>query len=296
VPADIAFITVNYNTVDCVRQLTAFFEGLDAPFTFTFTVVDNASSDGSQEYLQAQPEIQYIQSGGNIGYGRAINRGVAATASKYVCVTNSDIILNREALVKLWRFLEEQADAGVCAPRITWADGRDQGMVFTDSLFSHYALWFAKILAARTKRKIARASAPVRVDGVLGAFFMIRRSAMPSPALFDEDFFFFYEDTALAHALRIRRVPSFIVPDARIVHIGGKSRSVQSTASFYESKYLYLRKFYGPFHAHAIYFLDRARILRKWLFYSLFSLVTRSERVKFKQRHYKIAWGAARLK
>jgi N-acetylglucosaminyl-diphospho-decaprenol L-rhamnosyltransferase len=296
VPADIAFVTVNYNTLECVRQLAAFFKGLDAPFTFTFTVVDNASSDGSQEYLQAQPEIQYIQTGGNIGYGRAINRGVAATASKYVCVTNSDVILNREALVKLWRFLEQRTDAGVCAPRITWDDGRDQGMAFTASLFSHYALWFVKILAARTKRKIARASAPVKVDGVLGAFFLIRRSAIPSPALFDEDFFFFYEDTALAHALKIRQVPCFIVPDARIIHIGGKSRSAESTACFYESKYLYLRKFYGPFHARAIYFLDRVRILRKWLFYSLFSLVTSSERVKFKRRHYKVAWDAARLK
>ena len=295
-PADIAFVTVNYNTLDCIRQLAAFFKGLDAPFTFTFTVVDNASSDGSQEYLQAQPEIQYIQTRGNIGYGRAINWGVAATASKYVCVTNSDVILNREALVKLWRFLEERANAGVCAPRITWDDGRDQGMAFTASLFSHYALWSAKILAARTKRKIASASAPVKVDGVLGAFFLIRRSAIPSSALFDEDFFFFYEDTALAHALKIRQVPCFIVPDARIIHIGGKSRSAESTASFYESKYLYLRKFYGSFHAHAVYFLDRARILRKWLFYSLFSLVTRSERVKFKRRHYKIAWDAARLK
>lgn len=296
-PVDIAFVTVNYNTLDCVKQLAAFFKGVDAPFGFTFTVVDNASSDGSQEYLQAQPEIQYVQTGGNIGYGRAINRGVAATASKYVCVTNTDVILNREALVRLWRFLEEQADAGVCAPRITWEDGRDQGMAFTASLFSHYALWFAKILAARTKRKIAKASAPVEVDGVLGAFFLIRRSAMPSPpALFDEDFFFFYEDTALAHALKMRRVPCFIVPDARIVHIGGKSRSAGSTASFYESKYLYLRKFYGPFHARAIYFLDRVRILRKWLFYSLFALVTRSERVKFKRRHYKIAWDTARLK
>ena len=77
-PVDIAFVTVNYNTLECVRQLAAFFKGLDVPFTFTFTVVDNASSDGSQEYLQAQPEIQYIQTGGNIGYGRAINRGVAA--------------------------------------------------------------------------------------------------------------------------------------------------------------------------------------------------------------------------
>src|SRR5260221_10075283 len=91
VPIDIAFITVNYNTLECVSQLTSFFNSLDVPFTFTFTVVDNDSGDGSQEFLQSHPEIDYLQIGENIGYGRAINRGVAATASKYVCVTNTDV-------------------------------------------------------------------------------------------------------------------------------------------------------------------------------------------------------------
>ncbi len=295
-PVDIAFITVNYNTLECVTQLTNFFKSLDVPFTFTFTVVDNGSADGSQEFLQSQPEIHYLQTGGNIGYGRAINRGVAATASKYVCATNSDVILNREALIELWRFLEERHEAGVCAPRITYEDGRNQGMEFKRSLFSYYANWYAKTLARYSKLKMARATAPLRVDGMLGAFFLIRRSVIPPPALFDEDFFFFYEDTALAHTLLNRAVPCYILPGATIIHTGGKSRSADSISFFFDSKYLYLGKFYGPFHANAIYFLDRARILRKWLFYSLFSLVTASERIKSKQRYYKIAWAAARLK
>ncbi len=296
VPVDIAFITVNYNTLEYVSQLASYFKSLDAPFTFSFTVVDNDSRDGSQEFLQSHPEINYLQTGGNIGYGRAINRGVAATASKYVCVTNTDVILNRKALIELWRFLEERHDAGVCAPRITYEDGRDQGMVFKSSLFSHYSDWFAKTLGSYSKLKIAKATAPLRVDGVTGAFFLIRRSVIPPPALFDEDFFFFYEDTALAHALKNRAVPCFIIPGATIIHIGGKSRSADFHSHFHDNKYLYLKKFYGPLHADAIYFMDRARILRKWSFYSLFSLVTASERIKSKQRYYKIAWDTARLK
>ena len=295
-PIDIAFITVNYNTLQCISQLTSFFKTLDAPFTFSFTVVDNNSRDGSQEFLQSQPEIIYLQNGENIGYGRAINRGVAATASKYVCVTNTDVILNRESLIALWRFLEERPDVGVCAPRITYGDGRDQGMVFQLSLFAHYVNSFAKTLARYSKLKIARATAPLRVDGVMGAFFLIRRSVILSPALFDEDFFFFHEDTALAHTLKNRRVPCFVIPDAAIIHIGGKSRSESSVSFFYHSKYLYLKKFYGPLHTKAIYFMDRARILRKWSLYALFSLVTASERIKFKQRYYKIAWNTAHLR
>jgi GT2 family glycosyltransferase len=296
VPTDIAFITVNYNTLECISRLNGFFNNLDTPFTYSFTVVDNNSGDGSQEFLHSHPEINYIQNGENIGYGRAINRGVSRTDSKYVCVTNTDVILNREALITLWRFLEERHDVGLCAPRITYSDGRHQGMVFRLSLFSHYAHWFAKALARYSKLKIEKATAPLRVDGVMGAFFLVRRDVIPPPALFDEDFFFFYEDTALAHKLKNRGIPCFIIPGAAIIHIGGKSRSEGSVSFFYDSKYLYLRKFYGPLHARSIYFMDRARILRKWSLYSLFSLVTASERVKFKQRYYKMAWNAARLR
>jgi N-acetylglucosaminyl-diphospho-decaprenol L-rhamnosyltransferase len=295
-PVDIAFVTVNYNTLDCVRELTAFFSNLDVPFSFSFTVVDNNSTDGSQAFLESRPEVEYLQTGENLGYGRGINRGVAATASEYVCVTNTDVILNRDALAHLWRFLEERADVGVCAPRITYEDGRDQGMVFKASLFSIYANWFAKLLASYEKRRIGRATAPLGVDGVMGAFFLIRRSVIPQPALFDEDFFFFYEDTALAHTLKNNGVQCLIVPAATIIHLGGKSGSANSVPSFYESRNLYLKKFYGPRHARAVYFLDRARILRKWSLYSLVARLTASERIKSKQRYYKLAWETARLK
>jgi GT2 family glycosyltransferase len=295
-PVDIAFITVNYNTLECVRRLAAFFTNLDVPFTFTFTVADNNSRDGSQEFLQSRPEINYLQTGENLGYGRGINRGVAASASKYVCITNTDVILNRDALISLWRFLEERPAAGVCAPRITYEDGRNQGMVFKASLFAIYANWFAKLQASYEKRRIARATDPLRVDGVMGAFFLIRRSTIPPPTLFDEDFFFFYEDTALAHTLKNNGVPCFVVPGAAIIHLGGKSGSANSISPFYENRNLYLKKFYGPLHARAIYFLDRARILRKWSLYSLFSRLTASERIKSKQRYYKLAWDTARLK
>jgi N-acetylglucosaminyl-diphospho-decaprenol L-rhamnosyltransferase len=296
VPVDIAFITVNYNTLDHVKRLAQFFSGLDAPFTFSFTVVDNHSQDGSEEFLQNASGLTYLPTGENIGYGRGINRGVAATESSYVCVTNTDVILNREALVALWRFLEARPDVGVCAPRITYQDGREQGMLFHPSLFSHYAHWYAKALVRHAKQQLAKAKEPAPVDGVMGAFFLIRRSVIPSLELFDEDFFFFHEDTALAHGLRNRGVKCFVVPNVSIIHIGGQSRSEDSAASFYDTKYLYLKKFYGPFHAKGVYFVDRARIFRKWIFYSLAAMLTPSERVKSKERYYKAAWNTVRAK
>lgn len=293
---DVAFITVNYNTLECVRLLVAFFATLDVPFTFSFTVVDNNSDEASKRFLQSQSTIQYVQTGANTGYGRGINRGVAKTDSRYVCVMNTDIIPNRDALVNLWRFMEEHPDAGLSAPRITYEEGRPQGMAFQQSLFAHYSSWFAKLLALRWKLKIEKATVPLKVHGFMGAFFLIRRSAIPSTGLFDEDFFFFHEDTALSHTLKNRGVAFFIVPSATVIHIGGKSRSESSISSFYESKYLYIQKFYGPFHARAVYLTERARIFRKCCWYSLVLLVGRSDRAKSKQQYYRTAWKTARLK
>ena len=293
-PADIAFLTVSYNTLQCTEQLTTFFSTLDVPFTFSFTVVDNASNDVSPDFLRSHEEIHYLQFGENLGYGRAINRAVAATNSTYICVTNTDVTLNPEALISLWHFMEEHPNAGLCAPRIFYEDGRDQGMVFQAALISQYFQWYAKHRARSAKREIAMAAEPVKVEGVMGAFFLMRRSALPAQKLLDEDFFLFYEDTALSHTLFNLGVSCFVVPDATIIHIGGKSGSKSSVARFYESKYLYLQKIYGPAHARAIYHLDRARILRKWLVYSLFSLFNSSERVQNKRRYYKVAWKSAR--
>jgi len=294
VSVDIAFITVNFNTLDLVGKMVSFFSGLQSPFTFSLTVVDNNSTDGSQEFLASCSKIHYIQAGRNIGYGPAINLGVAATDSKYICAANTDVILTPHALTALWQFMQTNSDVGVCAPRLTYADGRDQGMIFRDSLFSHYAEWYAKLSASRAKSKVAKARSPVRVDGVMGAFFLIRRSVIPSPPLFDEDFFFFYEDSALSHSLKNKEVLCFVLPNVSIVHLGGKSRSEASVSLFYKSKYLYLRKFYGSFHARAVHLLDRLRIFRKWLFYSALLPVISSDGVKSKQSHYKIAWKTVR--
>ena len=294
-PVDIAFVTVNYNTLEYVKLLAAFFRSLEAPFTFSFTVVDNNSQDGSQEFLSSHPEINYIQAGKNLGYGRAINRGVVATESKYICVSNTDVILNGKALLALWRFMEEHPDAGVCAPRLFYQDGRAQGMVFERSLLSHYLHWLAKLRAKHRKANLANATAPVKVDGVMGAFFLIRRSVISPPALFDEDFFFFYEDSALSHTLADRAVPCFVLPDVSIIHVGGESRSEVSVSLFYKSKYLYLQKFYGPSHARAVRWVDRTRILRKWFLYSALSRLLPSDRMRRKRHHYHYAWNASRL-
>ena len=284
---DVSFITVNYNTCALVKDLIEFFSKVDLPFSHCLVVVDNASTDGSREMLEdiADDRVVYLQTDENLGYGRGMNRGLAAVESRYSCIMNTDLILNREALLELWQFFQNMPEAGVASPVILGANGRQQGFVFSPGLLPHYFHWLAKFLAKRWKLRVSRAVSPLPVPGVMGAFFMIRRSAFPT-RLFDEDFFFYYEDSELAHWYWQQKIPCHVLPNVSIIHLGGQSTSASGAKLFIESRNLYLEKCYGKKHAWLIGLLDLLRIRSKVYKYRLLSLISSSASIRAKYDYY----------
>lgn len=283
---DIAFVTVNYNTCALVRDILDFFQAASLPFSYSLVVVDNDSTDGSQALLEGRTDVIYIPAGENLGYGRAINRGVEAVDSRYVCAMNTDIILDETALIALWEFMEQTPDAGVATPRITNRDGSTQGFMFHRSKLSIVFNSLNKVRSSILKRKLANATAPMRVQGVMGAFFLIRRSCIPQGRLFDEDFFFYFEDNDLAHRLLDAGVSCYALPSHALVHLGGSSTSLEGARIFYRSKSLYLRKHYGDAFARFMTGLDRFRLLAKLLKYSSLALIFPSKRFARKKAFY----------
>ncbi len=286
VRCDIAFVTVNYNTCALVQDIIDFFQSASLPFSFALVIVDNNSSDGSHELLSGRPDVVYIPAGENLGYGRAINRGVEAVDSRYICAMNTDVILDENTLTVLWEFMEQTPDAGVVAPRIANRDGSTQGFMFHRSTSSIVCNSLNKLRSSRLKRKLAHASTPLRVQGVMGAFFVIRRSCLTDGKLFDEDFFFYFEDNDLAHRLLDAGVHCYALPAHHLVHLGGSSTSVEGPRVFYRSKNLYLKKHYGESFAHMIMVLDRFRLRMKLIKYSVLALLFSSQRIADKKAHY----------
>src|SRR5512134_2148476 len=74
--------------------------------TFDVVVVDNGSTDGSQDMLaEKYPDVLLIQNAGNVGLGKASNQGIEATNGRYVLLLNNDTIVNEAALDGLVEFL-----------------------------------------------------------------------------------------------------------------------------------------------------------------------------------------------
>lgn len=76
---------MNYNTKElldnCIESIYAQTEEVE----FETIVVDNASSDGSEEFIKEKyPFIKWINSGGNVGFGKANNIGAEHAAGEFL--------------------------------------------------------------------------------------------------------------------------------------------------------------------------------------------------------------------
>lgn len=82
-PPDLAVIVVTYNSGaeigDCLESVV----GRTAPYDAQVVVVDNRSTDGAPALVRTRwPAVRVIDAGGNLGFARANNLGIAATASE----------------------------------------------------------------------------------------------------------------------------------------------------------------------------------------------------------------------
>ncbi|MBJ6725944.1 glycosyltransferase family 2 protein [Geomesophilobacter sediminis] len=283
---DVAFITVNYNTRELLESLINFFRQARLPFSFSVTVVDNGSTDGSLEFLDTVPEVLTLKMGENLGYGKAMNRGIAQSHARYLCLINTDVELNEQALTALVEHLDRHREVQVASPVIRYADGRIQGFFFKFGLPTLYLDLYKKLCNSLIKRKVASAQRPLRVDGIAGAFIFCRSSLARHGKLFDENFFFYYEDTELAHRLYQAGHRCEVLPRESIIHYGGGSSSPRHIQLFYAGKYRYVRLLHGDGHARAVMLQDLMRVGAKRLFYELVGRVAPSEHINRKRESY----------
>jgi N-acetylglucosaminyl-diphospho-decaprenol L-rhamnosyltransferase len=227
-PGSVSAVVVNHEAgealLECVASLRA--EGVDEVI-----VVDNASSDGSPEALVSTDQsVRLVQTGTNLGYGAAANRGIAMGASDLVLVSNPDVAVHRGALRALVEVLEQDATLAIAGPRILEADGtRYPSARRFPSLLdaAGHALLGDLVPANRFTRRYRmgdlEADNVAEVDWVSGACFLARRRALEELGGFDETYFMYAEDADLCWRARRAGWGVAYVPAAVVTHQQGIS-------------------------------------------------------------------------
>ena len=235
---DLSIVVVTYQSRDhilaCLRSLESALrsEG-GSPLTWECVVVDNDSRDGGPELVERElPWARVVRTGGNLGYAKAVNRGLAETSGRSVLVSNPDCIWETGSIARLEAWLGSHARCGIAAPRIHNTDGsleysaRAYPTPFA-FLFNRYSLmsrlfprnpWTRRYLLLDWDH-----SSPRGVDWVSGAAMLVRREAVADVGGMDEAFFMFNEDVDWCRRMNLAGWSVDYVPDARVVHHIGAS-------------------------------------------------------------------------
>lgn len=242
-------VVVNYKArdylVDCVRSLRA--EGVDE-----IVVADNHSADGSRQALAAaDPAARFLDTGGNLGYGSAANRGAAQTAGALLLVCNSDVVLEPGAVKNMAAALDADQRLGIVGPRIENRDGTlypsprtfpDLGVAMGHAFLGQLA---PGNRFTRRYRMLDWDHARMQeVDWVSGACFLVRREAWQAVGGFDETYFMYVEDVDLNWRVGRAGWKVAFEPEARVIHAQGVSTDLRPYRMILEHHRSLLR-FYG---------------------------------------------------
>jgi len=229
---DLSIIIVSWNVKDDLRDCLRSVEDNRPSCEYEVVVIDNASTDGTARMVGSDfPRVTLVANEENRGFAAANNAGIARAEGRYVLFLNPDTIVHPGSLDTLIKFMDDNEDAGVCGPKLLYADGTLQPSVrrfptLRGVLHCYTILRVVPIFHGQYKKwrmMDFRHDRRMDVDQVMGAALMARRSVVEDIGGMDEDFFMYYEEVDLCYRLKKAGWRIVFIPDAVITHRGGRS-------------------------------------------------------------------------
>ncbi len=281
----VSVVVVSFNTrgslLRCLSSIDPSFEVL---------VVDNASSDGSAEMVEAEfPSARLIRNDSNRGFGPANNQGADQATCELVIYLNSDCIAEPGAIQRLAsEFDDEQVVAA--GGKLLWPDGGAQlsaaneltlWAVFCEQLYLQKLFPKSRLFSPYWVRRDSDESR--EVAQVMGACLMVRRGL----ERFDERFPLYCEDTELCRRLR-GHGKILYAPQARFTHeLGASSARVgrwRTVALYNRGKELYFAIHSGPVQMAFCWLLNRLGALVRLTAWTLATILSAFTVRRFRER------------
>ncbi|MFS8038636.1 glycosyltransferase family 2 protein [Xanthobacter sp. AM11] len=238
-PPAVTVVFVTYNSGAVIARAVA-----SVPADCAVVIVDNASPEGTAWRDGLARAVDLLPLPRNAGFGTACNAGARHASTPYVLFLNPDAELAPDTVARLLDAARAYG-GGIFMPAIVGENGRlmrKEGSIL---------------------EKVPRRArlAPQDIAGdyctrfVHGAAFLVERAAFLALGGFDEAIFLYHEDDDLSLRALARRLPIIVVPQARVVHAGGRS----STPSFAHTFRTNRAKMHSELYVLAKYHRARGR-------------------------------------
>jgi GT2 family glycosyltransferase len=274
----VTIVLLNWNswkdTVECIESCRK----LSYP-DFQILIVDNGSSDGSEALLRERfPEIEFIQTGANLGFAGGNNVGIRHAlehGADYVWLLNNDTIVDPDALTPLVQAAGSEKKIGMVGSKIVYYD-------------SPRLLWYAgAVLDPRKPHRPSHLGLNEEDRGqydltcqtgyVTGCSLLASKEMLAEVGLLDAELFLYFEDVdwsarAKAAGWKLMYCPGSLVYHKVSISTGG---AASPTLLYYTSRnrlYFIKRNFPGKIisafaydiYEHVLVSLKKRRFLAAW--------------------------------
>lgn len=196
----------------CMRALQE-----DRSAQFAVCIVDNGSTDGSREWIEANyPEVQLICMGENTGFCKAVNTGIKHTKTPYVILLNNDTVVEPGFVKALENSLEKH-------PKAFSVSAKMVDMHHPEVLDGAGDLYCALGWAfARGKGKEA-CTHYIREEEIFSACAgaaIYHKGLVEQLGYFDEKHFAYLEDCDIGYRAQLYGYRNYYTPGAVVHHAG----------------------------------------------------------------------------
>lgn len=212
-PVAVSIVIPVFGKLDLTRQCLDAIDATCARVPHEVIVVDNASPDGTPDFLrqaEAEGRLRAILNDENLGFGKACNAGAASALGEHVLLLNNDTIPHAGWLEALLAELDDPT-VGLVGARLLYADGTVQhaGVNFTASLLTEHV---HRGVAGDDPLVLEARDYPA----VTGACMLLSKRLWDEIGGLDEGYRHYVEDVDLCmhvweRGLRVRYTPASVV-------------------------------------------------------------------------------------
>ena len=200
------------HTIACLESI-----GCHTPEKHEVIVVNNGSTDGTREWLEARPDIKAIHNETNLGFPVACNQGMKAARGDQIVLLNNDTIVTPGWLRRMIEAMNTAPDIGLVGPRSNSVSGPQQIAQVGYNALTELDGW-AWEWGKRRRGEV------MPVSRLVGFCLLIRQEVIEQVGVFDERFGLGnFEDDDLAKRAQAAGWKLLIANDSFIHHWGGQT-------------------------------------------------------------------------
>ncbi|GCA66070.1 glycosyl transferase [Mediterraneibacter butyricigenes] len=183
---------------------------------FKILVVDNASTDGSVEYMKEEyPEIETLVLEKNYGFSKAVNVGIRHADTPYVLLLNNDTTVEPHFVLEMIRAIERSRYIFSVSSKMIQMYHPEQ----IDSAGDLYTVigWG---ICRGAGRSITNYTEDCEIFSACAGAAIYRRELFKKIGYFDENHFAYLEDIDVGYRAKIYGYKNVYCPSALVYHVG----------------------------------------------------------------------------